>query len=717
MNHRPSESPFRRRVAPVLCLLSGALAVPACLAQEGRFGEEVEVLVVEVPVQVLRDGEPVRGLTAEDFEILEGRKRREIVAFDVVDLTLTEGVAAPAATVPVAARRHLLLFFDLSFSRPGSIVRAREAARELVREGLHPSDLVGVATYGRAEGIRIPLGFTSDRGQVELAIESLGLPQLVDSVRDPLGLVLADEANFRNVLGEDSGGGGGEGGVARPGAEEVRELLETMERQTATAQSRNDILALTSSLAGLAGVLDEVDGRKHLVYLSEGFDTSTVLGRGRGSTLQEQERIQETNEAAMRGEVWDVDSNERFGSTSTQNELTAALQELVRSGVTVQSVDIRGLGAAEDSAAEGRAEDGLFLLADETGGELLTNFNNLSDALGRVLERTSVTYLLAFEPGELEYDGKYREIKVRLKDGGRGVRVEHRPGYFAPEPYALQEGLERRFSTAERVLSGDEGGDIAASLLSAAFPMPGGGRSYVPVLLEVDGPSLLAGLQQDTAPTEIYGYAIGEDGAVKDFFTQLLSLDVTKVGEALRRTGFKFWGHLELPPGSYSIRVVVRNGATGASAVRVASVEVPDGSESLLLPPFVPEPQGKWLLGREPMPEGKEYPYPFLLGADPIVPAARPRLTANSEERIALAGYGLGGGELGARAELRAADGSAVDGVEIRLEERAAASPFERLSGVLALGAVPAGEYDLVISVRDEGSGEVRSSMVPVTVG
>jgi hypothetical protein len=163
--------------------------------------------------------------------------------------------------------------------------------------------------------------------------------------------------------------------------------------------------------------------------------------------------------------------------------------------------------------------------------------------------------------------------------------------------------------------------------------------------------------------------------------------------------------------------VVVRNGATGASAVRVASVEVPEGSESLLLPPFVPEPQGKWLLGREPMPEGKEYPYPFLLGADAIIPAARPRLTANTEERIALAGYGLGGGELGARAELRAADGSTVEGVAIRLEERAAAGPFERLSGVLALGAVPAGAYDLVISVRDEGSGEVHSSMVPVTVG
>lgn len=712
----PLDSPRRRPAAFVLCLLAALLAVPFGAAQEGRFGEELSVLVVEVPVQVLRDGEPVRGLTAADFEILEGRKKREIVGFDVVDLTLTEGVEQAAPAVPVAARRHLLLLFDLSFSRPSSIVRAREGARALVREQLHPSDLVGVATYSRAEGLRIPLGFTSDRDQVHLAIESLGLPQLVESVRDPLGLVLADQANFRNI-GDAGGGGGGGGRVAVDAGDEVQQVLELIEGEDRSAQGRNDILALTSSLAGLADALDGVDGRKHLVYLSEGFDSSVLLGRGRGETLAEQERIQQVNEAAMRGEVWAVDSDERFGNTSTQNELTEALQGLVRSGVTVQSVDIRGLGAAEAAAAEGRTEDGLFLLAEQTGGELLSNFNDFSQAMAGVLERTSVTYLLAFEPGEIEYDGKYHEIKVRLKDGGRGVRLEHRPGYFAPEPYAQQAGLERRFGTAERVLSGEEGGELATSLLSAAFPMPGGATSYVPVLVEIDGPSLLAGLNEAAVPTEIYGYAIGEDGAIRDFFTQLLSLDVAKVGDALRRSGFKFWGHLELPPGSYSLRVVVRNGATGASAVRVASVEVPEGSESLLLPPFVPEPQGKWLLGREPMPEGKEYPYPFLLDADAIIPAAVPRLTANSQERIALAGYGLGGAELGARAELRAADGSTVDGVELRLEGRAAGGAFERLSATLALGAVPAGAYDLVVSVRDEESGEVRTSTLPVTVG
>ena len=181
-----------------LVMLAGALASSA--QQPSRFEDVTDVVVVEVPVQVIRDGEPVRGLTADNFQILDGGKKRDIIGFDVMDLTLTDAAGRPTTVPSAAARRHFLFFFDLSFSDPGAIVRARQAATDLVDTALHPSDLVAVASYSRVTGARLVLGFTPDRMQARFAIDTLGLPQLVEAKRDPLGLILTDrpERGHRN---------------------------------------------------------------------------------------------------------------------------------------------------------------------------------------------------------------------------------------------------------------------------------------------------------------------------------------------------------------------------------------------------------------------------------------------------------------------------------------------------------------------------------------
>ncbi len=717
----------RSLLRPVFPLLAAPLLAPALPAQEGRFGEQIGVVQVEIPVQVLRDGEPVRGLTREDFEVFEGRKQREIVGFEVVDLSMTSPApGAPVPQPPVAARRHFLLLFDLSFSSPSSIVRSRQAAIELVRTALHPTDLVALATVSATDGVRLPLGFTSDREQVEYAITTLALPQLVESVRDPLGVVLADKQAFGEAgapgsgLGTGPGGGGKPGGEERPNvAAELEQLLESMDAGVRHATDRNRILDLTSQLASLAAVLRDIEGRKYVLFLSEGFDASVIMGIGRGITAEEREEIQAQGEAAATGEVWNVDSNLRFGETSSQNQLSLMLAEFVKAGCTIQSIDTAGLQATDEVRRESYGEDGLFVMAKETGGEFLRNYNNLNAALGEVLERTSVTYLLAFQPQDLEYDGKFHEIRVRLKDGDRGMRLVHRPGYFAPLPFAQRSGIERRLTTAELILGGEEGGELATSLLTGAFPTASGGNAYVPVLIEVEGESLLSGFDGEQLPTEIYGYALAADGSVADFFTQMMQLDVAQHGAALRQSGLKFWGHLELPPGDYSLRVLARNGATGASGLRVAAVAVPASGAAQLLPPLLPEPANKWLLGRQQGVTMDNYPYPFLLGNEPIIPAAHPVMTPNSQNPIVLAGYNLGGETLAARAELEGLNGEAVQGVELKLEQRLAggAPGFERLVGALTVGAVPAGSYDLVVTVRDETSGATQTSRLPVEIG
>ncbi len=80
----------------LVAMLALAVTTAPASAQRKKFEDTTDVVVVEVPIQVLSSkGEPVRGLTAGDFEILDGRKSLPIIGFEEIDLSLTEGRVAP----------------------------------------------------------------------------------------------------------------------------------------------------------------------------------------------------------------------------------------------------------------------------------------------------------------------------------------------------------------------------------------------------------------------------------------------------------------------------------------------------------------------------------------------------------------------------------------------------------------------------------------------
>jgi hypothetical protein len=265
-------------------------------------------------------------------------------------------------------------------------------------------------------------------------------------------------------------------------------------------------------------------------------------------------------------------------------------------------------------------------------------------------------------------------------------------------------------------MGGGEGGPVATSVLAPPF-MITEGSAYVPVLIEIDGKSLMGAAKSGVLPTEIYAYAIGEDGTVGDFFTQALGLDLAKVRPALEQSGFKFWGHFELEPGEYSVRVLVRNGLSGSSGLRVVDVTVPATAESqaALLPPLFPEPQGKWLLGRDP--EQPDVDYPFMIGEQPFIPAARPVLRPGQAQQIALVGYNLGGNSLAVEGRLVGLDGTPV-ACEMAIQDRPAqAFPgLDRMMASLSAGSAAAGPYRLEVTVTDTASGQTQTSSIPVRV-
>ena len=708
---KPSISLTSLLVFSTCWLTAGSVAV---LAQTSRHSDVTEVVVVEVPVQVINRGLPVRGLTADQFEVFDGRERQDLIGFDAYDLsTRSVEQTEQIRSIPTAARRHFLLFFDLSFSDPSSIVRARHAAQELVSTGLNPTDLVGVATYSASSGIDLILSFTSDRQQVQVAIDTLGLAQLVDTRRDPLGITLANMPEHWGTSA--SGSAGGRGGIESETA--LKQAVSRMESSVRRADDRNNILALVSSLNEVAELLRNVDGRKHLVYLSEGFDSSIIVGQGGGTTWEERQAIQRQNDAAAYGEYEYVDSNLRFGDTSTQNELGQMLQEFVRADCVIQAIDIGGLRAGADMRPRGENKQGLFMLADGTGGQFIENFNNLTVAMEKVLENTSVTYVLAFQADDITQDGSFHKLKVKLKDGPKGARLIHRPGYYAPKPYSELSQKERAFTAASQ-LYGASSGELRTATLAAAFETASG-LAYVPTLIEIDGNDLLKGNGGEQVTAEVYAYAMGEDGQVHDYFNQIVGLDLEKTRATLEGAGFKFWNQFALLPGRYVARILVRNAVTGVTGVSVFPFQVPDAAlrEPALMAPLFPEPVGKWLIVRGKRATESTHEYPFTIQGDPFVPAVKPALEIGHSTPAIFTGYNLES-SVQVSGELLTLDGEPVEGLTVTVGERRPSPDPTMAQWAATIGVedLDGGDYVLKVTATDPETGEAYSSTITVTV-
>src|SRR3984893_17694635 len=85
----------------------------------GAVQERTSATVVEVPVTVIgKDGKPLTGLTAADFELSDNGRKQETSGFQVADLSrpAVPDTASPLSeATPPVARRHWFLVFDFSY--------------------------------------------------------------------------------------------------------------------------------------------------------------------------------------------------------------------------------------------------------------------------------------------------------------------------------------------------------------------------------------------------------------------------------------------------------------------------------------------------------------------------------------------------------------------------------------------------------------------------
>jgi VWFA-related protein len=473
-----------------------------------------------------------------------------------------------------------------------------------------------VATIDVQRGYRLVTNFTTDRSAVAAAIDH---PATFRGA-DPLQL---SGINNYNKLEADQD-------LKQRSEQAKHEQSESRQDQARGARDqdeqflRDQVHRQFDLLAQLAASLRNRRGRTEVVFLSEGFNARVISGR---SALDLNEENDDAN-MATNGAPYKVDSDRRFGSSTSQNLLQAMTQAFRASGVMLHAIDLRGLRTLTD-LTHGEADDNddsLFLLARPTGGEVFRNSNDLSDNFARMLNQQEVVYVLGFQAPVVN-PGKPHELNLKLVDGPRGAALTYRRGYF--EGGTRSTPLEQTLTAADIIIRDLPQSDIHVATLATAFPGTTE-KGQVPVVVDISGADLLKSAKDKHLTAEVFMYAFDEEGAVRDRVYQRLTLDVDKVGDKLRQNGVKYVATLQLPPGKYAIKTLVRTPATEQNGYVRSDVTVSKSGETVLLQPFVLDDPEAWLLIKG----DRDHAYPFHVNGIPFVPSASLTMPTGSVHKL-----------------------------------------------------------------------------------
>ena len=691
-----------------VALSLGALLFVLPLAAQDdpyKVKENVDIALVEVPVNVVdRDGQPVRGLTQANFRVYDDGEARAITHFEEIDLAKIS-VDPEILTSPVA-RRHFMLVFDFSNSSPKSLIRARNAAHEFL-DGILENDLVSISTFSVEEGFGILTGFTTDREMIRLAIAALDNLWFYES-GDPLLLASSIAPGMGDIPVQDVEVNQDRG--FQETQEVERQAMQWMEDRYRRSRVKKQI----ETFGVMAKFLDRIKGRKHVVLLSEGFDSSLIQGRER--PLSQEQQATEMLWLAS-GQIWRVNNDERFGHQPSLTALQDMGELFRRSDVMLHSIDIRGVAGSSDArtGSQSRSNESHFLLARPTGGRVFKNSNDIGANFSRLLKQQEVVYVLGFQTEPSGTPGNYHDLKVKVDIvGHRGLQVAHRAGYYDPSPY--ESLIEERFSVMDIMMNSIPQDAVEVNLLTAPFMSRDQG-SQVLVIAEINGADLVRQASGEELNAELFVYAFDEDNRARDFIFQTMSFDLSSVGSTLKNGGVKYYGVLNVPAGHYAIKSLVRVKGSGQSGFRVNQVDVPSLDEAAVLPPLVFEETGGWVMLRAAKSATGEISYPFVLGDESFVPSARPRMNAEGEYKVALFTYNLDFDAIELVATLQGVDGT-IQNPDLRVVGRteADATGMAKLLLDFSPRMLAPGNYSLHVAVRGGIESSPSEVSLPFTI-
>ena len=523
---------------------------------------------MQVPVVVRdRDHKTIGTLKQEDFQLYDKGKLQVIAKFSLEKASAKmipvtsmpkagDPVAPTTADATVAAPEHFYAYlFDDVHLEFGNLVQVRDAAWKHLSSTLKPADRAAIYTTSG----QTMLEFTDDRDKLhETLLKLRTRPITRTSMQEcpDISFYQSDliqnknDANALNVAAQET--------LTCMSMDpsqiaQARIIAKSMAMRVVNEGEHETKVSL-SVLNDIVRRMTGAPGQRTIILVSPGFIRLS-------EQLSDETAIMDR---AIRGNVTISSLDARGLYTDTPD---------ISKRVINASVLTQKLSYERESARE--SADVLAEFADGTGGTFVQNTNDLVAGFKQVAEAPEYYYVLGFSPQNLKLDGSYHTLKVTLKNAA-GLTAKARRGYYAPR-HLTDADEEAKEEISQALFSRDEMNDIPIDIHTQFFKSSDV-SAQLTVLARIDVRKLrfrkVDGRNGDDLMV-VYGIFDRNGNYIQGITKKLQMRLKDETLETRVNAGISVRSEFKVAPGTYVIRLVIRDAEGQMMAARNGAVEIP----------------------------------------------------------------------------------------------------------------------------------------------
>src|SRR5579862_4022868 len=308
-------------------------------------------------------------------------------------------------------------------------------------------------------------------------------------------------------------------------------------------------------------MLSQVTEKKSLIYFASGL---------RLNGLDNQAQLHATINAALRANLsfWPIDAR----GLVAQAPLGDATQGSP-GGVGMYS----GSSALTVVSHFQQSQDTLWALARDTNGKALLDYNDLASGIVRAQQAISSYYVIGYYSANAALDGKFRHIKISLREG-LSAGLDYRQGYYAAKRFSKFSAADKERQLEDALMLGDPITELTIAMEVNYFQL-NSAEYFVPLTVKIPGRELALARRGGAEHT-----LIDFIGEIKDEYGTTISNVRDKVNiklsdataAELARRPIEYDTGFTILPGKYSLKFLARDAETGRIGTFQTAFTVPN---------------------------------------------------------------------------------------------------------------------------------------------